>query len=176
MNFFPVRIALALFLFPMVLPAAEPLNLPNPGFEEGTAGWRFKESAPMSSVTADAAHEGTSGLRVEDNDEAEGSNAISGMVPVVAGSRYTLTFWAKSSAPPPAAGVFVWFYSPDKKLTDEKNRPVSMVGAGDGKWRQQTLEFTVPEGVAYAALWVHSLGKAKGTLDFDEFEIRESGN
>lgn len=156
------------------LQAGDPLPLMNPGFEEGDAGWRFKESSPMSSATADAAYEGSAGLRVEDNDGADGSNAISGMVPVVAGNSYELKFWARSSSPPPVAGVFVWFYSPDKKLIDDKDRPVSMVGTGDGKWHQKSLRFTIPDGVAYLALWVHSLSKATGIVDFDGFEIRES--
>lgn len=172
-----IPLVLAVLLFfsvSLLFSAGEPLPMVNPGFEEGDAGWRFKEPTPMSTVTGDAAYEGAAGLRVEDTDGVAGSNAISGMVPVVAGTRYVLTFWAKSSTPPPLAGVFLWYYSSDKKLIELKDRPASMVGAGDGKWRQQTLEFTIPEGVSYAALWVHSLSKATGIVDFDAFEIREA--
>lgn len=169
----PFCLACLLISTSVYLQAGEPLPLRNPGFEEGEAGWRFKETTPMSTVSGEAAYEGASGLRVEDNDSVNGSDAISGMVPVTAGNRYVLTFWARSSSPPPVAGVFLWFYSSDKKLIQQKDRPVSMVQAGDGKWRQQTLEFTAPEGISYAALWVHSLGKATGVVDFDSFEILE---
>jgi hypothetical protein len=158
----------------MFVHAGEPLPLVNPGFEEGDAGWRFKETTPMSTVTGDAAYDGVSGLRVEDRDSVDGSNVVSGMIPVVAGTEYVLTFWSRSSSPPPLAGVFLWYYSPDKKLIEQKDRPVSMVSTGDGKWHQRTLAFTVPEGVAYIALWVHSLGKATGIVDFDAFELRQS--
>lgn len=156
------------------LRAGEPLALVNPGFEEGDIGWRFKETASMSSVSADAAYDGSSGLRVDDLSPEEGSNAISGMVPVVPGGRYLLSFWARSSSPPPVAGVFLWFYTADKKLIPPKDSPASMVGAGDGKWHRKTLEFTVPDGAAHVGLWVHSLSKATGTVDFDAFEIREA--
>jgi hypothetical protein len=173
---FPRTTLFLLLAAPCLTMAGDVLPIQNPGFEDGTNGWRIKESAPMSETTVDAAYQGDAGLRVNDNDAAEGSQVISSMVPVVPGAKYTVSFWAKSPTPPPFAGVFVWFYSPDKKLLNQENRPVAMVGAGDAKWRQQHLEITIPDGVGYAALWIHSLSKATGVADFDDFEIRESGD
>ena len=69
----------------------------NGGFEDDIKGWRISEKVPMSSVKAEAAHEGKMGLRVEDNDDVQGSSVWGSQVPVEPGVLYRLSFWARTA-------------------------------------------------------------------------------
>jgi hypothetical protein len=173
MKCFPL---LSVFLAVAATAHGQLIELTNPGFEEDLSGWRTKEDPPMSSVTNEAAYEGEAGLRVDDQDPANGSNVISSLFPVSPGRSYQLRYWARTSVPPPAAGVFIWTYDASKKFLDPKDAPAAMIRDADGNWHEYSLDFTVPEGVGYAALWIHSLSGAQGVFDFDAIEIEDLGD
>jgi peptidoglycan/xylan/chitin deacetylase (PgdA/CDA1 family) len=158
-------------LFAALAASAVASPLPNPGFEEGLAGWVTKDA--MSVATPEAARTGKAGLRVTDNDTAKGSDLTSALLPVVPGQALTLTFSAKAQGD--FLAVYLWFRDaagrPVKDDTKKHTGGMPAVGVkkGAGDWTPYTLAATVPEGAATVAIWVHSWGSATGTADFDDF-------
>lgn len=148
----------------------------NPGFESGSSGWALAEKAPMSVVRSEAAHTGSAGLRVTDQSAEAGSSAASGEVPVEPGAPITVSFWARTETPG-LAGVYLWFRESSGKLIKEESQrvgqghPVIGVSKADGQWAPYRLKATVPESAASVAVWIHSFGKAVGTVDLDDFAI-----
>ena len=153
--------------------AQTPLPLPGANLEEDTDVWRIKEKVPMTQISPDAAREGEKGLRVEDNDAAEGSSAVSARVNVHPGKRYRITFWGRTSTPG-AVGVYAWFYKKAGGAFIGQNPPATATinKKGDG-WTEYSFEAEAPEEAGYMALWVHSLGQGTGSADLDDFTIEE---
>lgn len=146
------------------------LTLANAGFEEGMTGWNAKEKVAMSQVSGEAAHEGKMGLRQVDDDEIQGSSCVSSRLPVSAGQSYRATFWARTQTPG-SAGVYFWFFGADGKHLNPTAPPSRNISKGAAVWTQYTLQAQAPAGAASLALWIHTFGKNKGTVDFDDFKV-----
>lgn len=152
--------------------AANPL--PNPGFENGDAGWAIRDT--FSRVTADAAHEGKAGLRIAvDASAPTGSSVSSPRFPVAPGQELTLSFWGRTQTS--FCGVYFFFHSQDGKvLTDPAfkaggGHPVCGIKNTDGAWHAYTLQAKAPPEAAAVSLWIHSYGNARGTVDLDDFAL-----
>lgn len=159
-----------------LLPCAMALPLQNPGFENGLEGWIVLERDlpdPMSSVAADAAREGSAGLRVEDADKQSGSSVVSQPLPASPGRTYKLGFYARAKGANKGA-VYLRFYDNARKIIDPQNLPsVAISKAGD--WENYTLDAVAPAGTAAVAIWIHSWSGATGTIEFDDFSLEEVG-
>lgn len=147
--------------------------LPNPGFEDGAKQWTIGDN--MSRIVPEAAHSGQQGLRVTDEDTANGSSVMSARLPVTPGREVTLTFWARTKSS--FSAVYLWFATADGKLIKDETRkaggglPACGVGKTDGEWHEYSMKATAPEGAAAVAVWVHSYSAATGTADFDDFAL-----
>lgn len=163
----------ALCLLALFAGPARAASLPNPGFEDGLAGWTSRDS--MSSVVADAARSGAKGLRVIDTDTAKGSDLLSERLPVRAGQSLTLTFQARADAN--FLGVYLRFEDAagkvvkDPALRHTDGMPAVGVKAGDGSWAPYSLGVVVPDEAVSVAIWIHSWGKAVGRADLDDFAL-----
>jgi hypothetical protein len=151
--------------------------LTNPGFEDGLTGWAIKDA--MSKIVPEAAHDGAKGLHIEDNDTKLGSHVVSSQVPVITGHTYQLTFWARTTSPGLAA-VYFWYFAGASILTAKDSNgtsvhPAQAVNQCDGQWNQYTLEAKAPENATTIAVWIHTLGPATGTVDFDDFSLVDKG-
>ncbi|MBN8215678.1 MAG: carbohydrate binding domain-containing protein [Spirochaetes bacterium] len=157
-----------LFCFALLLGAQESL-IPNGSFEEGWAGWKHEADPGMGSLSAEAAHGGEKGLLINDPSDEKGSEIFSSMIPVEAGKKYTLVFWARFVSGD-GAGIFLRFWDRDRKeLQQSKN----FVGIKGKAWAKQAGTFTAPEGAVSADLYVRAMLKAKCVVHIDEVEILE---
>ena len=124
-----------------LLPCAMAMPMQNPGFENGLDGWILLERDlpdPMTSVAADAAREGSAGLRVEDADKQNGSSLVSQPLPASPGLTYKLAFYARAKGANKGA-VYLRFYDSSRKIIDPQNLPsVAISKAGD--WENYALE------------------------------------
>ncbi len=153
--------------------AAAGTPLPNPGFEDGAAGWRVEDS--MSTVTNAAAHGGVLGLRVVDGSATEGSSVRSARLPVTEGGHVSLSFRARTRDR--FMGVYLWFFSPegrpvrDPAVKDGWGTAGRAVDRTDGGWHDYAMTSSVPPGAASVAVWIHSYSTATGSADCDDFVL-----
>lgn len=148
--------------------APKPL-LDNPGFESDLEGWTPREKIIMSSVKAEAARTGAKGLHIEDTDEVRGSGLFSAAVPVEVGREYRLGFWARTSIKNFAAVYFTFNGADGKQLAS--TTPSAPIDDADGAWHEHRLAVRAPQDAVTMALWVHTYGKPKGTVDLDDFTL-----
>ncbi|CAN5554087.1 hypothetical protein BH09VER1_BH09VER1_37990 [soil metagenome] len=148
------------------------IPIENPGFELGTDGWAIREKTPMSTVTADAAHEGSQGLHVQDEDTVNGSSALSTVVPVEPGKTYTLTFWARTNSVN-AASVSFWFFTQSRQLIGAGTQtiPGVVITHTNGDWFEYQLTAPAPSEAVTLGIWIHTFSTAVGTVDFDDFKL-----
>jgi hypothetical protein len=154
-------------------PAQDAQLLPNGDLEGDPEAWRIKENVPMTRVSPDAAHQGNTGLRVDDDDPVEGSSAVSPRIDVAPGQRYRISFWGRTGTPG-AVGVYAWFYKKAAGAFIGQNpAPMIAVNQSGPEWHKYSFEVEAPAEAGFMALWVHSLGKGTGSADLDDFVIEE---
>ena len=162
--------AAALTVFPAW--AETRLSLANPGFEQEAEGWTGVVPE-FARLTADAAHTGELGVRIEDKDERQGSNVRSTPVPVEPGASYAVRFWARAVAHSGVA-VYVEFWNADGGMITtqaRKNQIIYTVPGDQTSWKQFTLAARAPEGSARLTVWVHSFNRSVASADFDDFSV-----
>jgi hypothetical protein len=177
MKIHPHYRALATAIFSALAAAAAPAQaphlLPNGDFEGDPGIWRIKENVPMTQVIPEAAHQGSMGLRVEDDDPAEGSSAVSPRIDVEPGRRYRISFRGRTTTPG-AIGVYAWFYKKAAGAFIGQNpAPMTAINQSGSDWHPYSFEVEAPAEAGFMALWVHSLGKGTGSADLDDFVIEE---
>jgi peptidoglycan/xylan/chitin deacetylase (PgdA/CDA1 family) len=166
--------SLLCLLATLVSATAAPLPLKNPGFESGLDGWILLEKdfpTPMTTVTADAAHEGSAGLRVDDQDRQLGSSLVSQPLPAQPGRTYRLSFFGRTPSGK-KGGVYLRFQDASRKIINSEQMP-SVGIEKTGGWSPYTLDAVAPEGTATIAIWVHSWSGATGVMEFDDFALEE---
>jgi len=165
-------------LFPLPSIHAESQLLADPGFEK--QGWTISgEDSGMSSFSAEAAKNGSFGLRVKDDSTTAGSSAYSEYIPCISGKTYKLNGFAKMKGQ--GLGVYLQFYGADKKcLTGPANQGFKydniMVGILDslGEWQPFTLSGKAPADAMFVRIWIHSFGGNTGLLcDIDDLSLVE---
>lgn len=150
---------------------AEPLA--NPGFEEGDQGWNISEKIPISSVVADAAHEGQQGLRISDESTEGSANIQSSRIPVESGQTVTLTFWARSNTETLAAVNLIPFTANNRPLSDDNGKfPAVYLKKGSGDWTFYEHQYVVPDEVTSIGLSIRSWTKSTGVADLDDFSLK----
>lgn len=166
-------LALAILTVPLLIFAETPLELANPGFEQGRDGWTGETS--MSQVIAEAAYEGEFGLRVKDDSDKAGSNFRSQSFPAKPETAYALRFYARNSGNPGAVGAYLQFFdAAGKMLTAPKRYPEIILAVPTTKdWQAFTLVGKAPAEAASVSIWIHSFNGATGMTDFDNFSLSE---
>jgi hypothetical protein len=168
------RLAVAGLVAGLTTQAETVLSLPNPGFEEGLAGWADGTRPPMCEVLAAAAHLGKAGLRITDRDKANGSNLRSGALPARPGGAYALRLWGRTLEGS-GMGLYLQFF-------DAQNRALNTDAAGNHnilglpavrEWAQYTLVGRAPENAATVCVWLHSINAAVVQSDLDDLSVVE---
>ncbi|AHF91426.1 heparinase [Opitutaceae bacterium TAV5] len=171
--------ALTLLAFPLLLAcplAAQPLDFPNPGFEEGTDGFA-RWTAPaadkgMSTTSAESARTGKLGLKVNDRSGSSGSSLYSTRIPVRPGRGYELSFSGRI-VEGGGIDVYLQFFDTAGKLIPPGDRFVMSLRTAAATWTRHTLPAIAPEKAATAAVWIHSYNQVTVTALFDDFSLRE---
>ena len=153
------------------LPAAENL-LANPGFEDGDANWIIKEQTPISQISADAAHTGSSGLRIDDQSEDDSASVITERFDVGPGALVRVSFWARSQDAPFTGVKLALFNDENRWATDDDGRvPGVTVTDASGQWILYSFECRIPDRIRQVAITIRTWSGAKGSADFDDFSL-----
>lgn len=158
------------------LEAQQPLDLPNPGFEEEFTGWVVSnQDNDMSKLSAEAARNGQAGLRVEDRDSELGSSLFSGAVPATEGKKYAAKFWARNLEGEGLAVYLIFFDSQGRYLNKQelRNENLVFVPKGIQDWEQLTVEGEAPDDAATLKVWIHSFTKNQVLADIDDLSVLE---
>ena len=176
MRFSPWFVLGFAVLLTTALEAQQPLDLPNPGFEEEFTGWVVSnQDNGMSKASAEAARNGQAGLRVEDRDSEFGSSLFSGAVPAEAGKKYAVKFWARNLEGEGLGVYLIFFDSQGRYLNKQelKNENIVSVPKGARDWEQFTVEGVAPDEAASLKIWIHSFTKNHVSADVDDFSVLE---
>lgn len=174
----PKFVVVILGLFPLSTIHAESQLLADPGFEK--QGWTISgEDSGMSSFSAEAAKNGSVGMRVKDDSTTAGSSAFSEYVPCIAGKNYKLDGFARMKGQ--GLGVYLQFYNADKKcLNGPANQGFKydniMAGILDsvGEWQPFTISGKAPDDAMFVRIWIHSFGGNAGIVcDIDDLSLVE---
>lgn len=159
--------------------ADQAVELDNPGFEQGLAGWDAAKDNGMSQAIAEAAHDGSLGLRVTDASPKDGSSLASRRFKAVPGKIYQARFWSRAVAGE-GVGVYILFFDAAGKsfnLTKEKEIQFDLgplgIPSSQKEWKEFLIRKTAPEGAVEGQVWIHSYSGAQATADFDEFHVVE---
>lgn len=149
------------------------LPLPNPGFEAGKNSWADDKGS--SQVTAEAAHTGQGGLRVEDPDAENYVRVISEAVPVVPGKKYQLHFAARQLSGH-GVNAILWFLNGEGELIEAVDGSRLLAGPpeNDNKdWQEFSVSGLAPKNAVSAQVHVQSNRVAIGVVDFDDFRLEQ---
>ncbi|SDT88741.1 Carbohydrate binding domain-containing protein [Verrucomicrobium sp. GAS474] len=154
-------------------PAALPF--PNADFEAGLDGWTLgkdDETAGISQVSAEAAHEGKAGLRVKQAADGPGSWLESPRLAVEGGKRYRIAYWARC-VEESGVGLWIQFFDGDKKPIKPETPGdfISLVPPDAREWHPYTFTVTVPKEAAFLSLAIHAFNKRPTVADFDDFSV-----
>lgn len=159
--------------------AEQVLSITNPGFEQKLADWDNQLDRGMSETTAEAAHEGSLGLRVTDSDPQAGSSLFSVPFKVTPGKIYQLRFWGRMLKGD-GVGIYIAFYTADgKSLIARKEDearyqldPLSLPKQ-QKEWKEFLVRKTAPDTAVEGRIWIHSYISTQTIADFDEFHLVE---
>lgn len=150
------------------------IALVNPGFEDEMKGWIVSPSDNGKSyVTAEAAHSGSFGLQVDDDDDTTGSELRSKLVRAIPGKEHELRFFAKPLRGE-GIGVYLVFFDIDRQPLDtpENKKGILLVlPKGPSEWKECRLTGLAPSDAAYVMVRVHSFLKSKVSAQMDDFSL-----
>lgn len=178
-SILPTTWAAALFFLLLVCQpngarAETVLPLPNGDFEAGATGWSDLAS-PFALLSPEAAHTGTSGLRITDASDTQGSTVRSAKIAVTAGQHYAVRFWAKTIQKQ-GLGVYLEFWDEKGTLLTTTARGTIIVLSVPGSaadWTQFTIAAQAPETSVALTIWIHSFNSGIVTADLDDFAVSE---
>ncbi len=166
-------------------PSANAVGITNPGFEEPLPqmgfNWRFTDRKGEWQIrdTSESVHSGDKALEIRFSGTANSNfSHIFQLVPVSPGKAYRLTYWWKFHRISSDEGVFVEVLGKDFRKVYQKGR----MALGTEDWRQEELEFSVPEDchAVIIRLRRHQSrrfdNKIGGTLLLDDFSLQPLEN
>lgn len=145
--------------------------LANPGFEKGLETWNNADDGGMTAVVAEAARGGKAGLRVTDEKDNAGSSLMSANFKVAAGKKLKLGFFARAVKAGEGLGVYLRIFDAAGKQLNAQPKEELVVPGTHAEWKAYTLTSVAPAGSATFHVWIHSFGKAKLTIDLDDFTL-----
>jgi len=146
----------------------------NPGFEEGLGDWAPRMDRNMSSASAEAAHSGSYGLRIVDQDEKQGSGLLSLTTDAEAGKKYEMSFWFRTVSGEGGVQVALYFVNQDGKPIQKK--PPTVVPERSAEWKHVSISAVAPEETTGMFIQIHSMNAGTVTADLDDFELKEVAN
>ncbi len=174
LKYLPLSLAVSLLAVPLCLGSGadseRALPVANPGFEEGSGGWTFDESVPMSRVTPEAARSGGFGLRVEDASRTEGSSAASERMEVEPGLSYRVKLYARRISGDGSA-VFVRFYGENGRVLNGKDSSDFLMVQED-TWAPHEIVVSPPPGAVAMDVWYHSYNSSVSVTDVDDLSVQ----
>lgn len=152
--------------------------LMDPGFENEC--WKLGGGVGLASFSADAAKNGSQGLRLKDDSPDAKGEAYSELLPCVSEKFYQLDGFAKVKV---QAYVSFIFYNDQKKVLtgplssgapyDEKDYFLSLLDTL-GEWKPFTLKVQAPKEATYVRIFLHTYSKGVGwEADFDDLTLIE---
>lgn len=150
------------------------IEMTNPGFEDGLAGWSIPHP-DFTSVDTEVAHSGNASLRLSDAEGASNAYVAQAVRDLQGGATYTLRSWYRGEAlgPRTTAAMKIEGYTAEgtNPLGKYVRQPLPET-AGDWQLMELTVEF--PPEVNRASLLVRLFGA--GTVWFDDvtFERTEA--
>ncbi len=137
-------------------------RIKNGSFEEGTASWYLERGA--ESVETDAVS-GTRAMILPGATKAWADQSIF----FLPATTYHLSVWGKTTAKGDPAEIGVTFTNADGvRLKDAEPAPLAFTSAN---YTQQTLSFTVPDGVATVKVYAYN-GNVDGDFSIDDVSVR----
>ncbi|AHF91306.1 heparinase [Opitutaceae bacterium TAV5] len=135
---------------------AQPVALPNPGFEEGLKGWFVSASDQgRSTASPEAARTGKCGLRIYDRDTKSGSSLYLNRFRIAPGATYEVTFWGRNVEGSGLSVHMIFVDAAGKHMSPEHKYQCSLP-ALQYAWGKRILHATAPEGATHATLWIRS--------------------
>lgn len=142
----------------------------NPGFEDGLTSWEIANGT--FEVSAEEVHCGAQALKVTgagNPDQAWRTQIVAADMPLVAGTEYVVSLWAKATAPdvPVSVSVSRWnnsdgsdyFYSDIQTITQE--------------WAEYTWRFTAQDPASGVQHLVLDLGRSDQIFYVDDVSLKE---
>ncbi len=149
--------------------ASRRISFPNPGFEQGAAGWNIPEKSLFATLSSEQAATGRFSLKIVDSSTRAGSNVTGPRVPLPGEGFYRIR---GRVFPVSGGGLGIYIRRYDKNGKD-LGGTTHLVGLGGAERTWQTFETTLlisPE-VRFLQFWIHSYSKAVVTAYLDDFEI-----
>lgn len=176
MHSSPARRLLGTAFCSLIVAASSALSqtLLNPGFEEGLSDWTLRMDRDMSSASAEAAHSGTYGLRIVDQDAQQGSGLLSLTTDAEAGKKYEVSFWFRTVSGDGGVQIALYFVNQDGKPIQKK--PPTVVPDRSPEWKRVSLTAVAPEEATGMFIQIHSVNAGIVTADLDDFELKEVAN
>lgn len=151
-----------------------PVELSNPGFENGLKGWRVTPKAGPVQALTEAAHSGKRGVRLTDGSDTGSSDLMSQRFPAEARGEYEVRCWARYVSGD-GAGLYLRFYDAKGKGLNSQtlNNEIKVVIPKQATvWKEVNVSGTAPKGAATGEIWLHTMKSAAVTVDVDDFRLR----
>lgn len=161
------NILAALVLTCLAIAAESAAGILNGDFESGVSGWDAKDDNGMSKVSAEAAKNGKSGLRVTDDSDRSGSSFASSRFQVRPEQECRLVFHSRIVSGG-GIGIYFRFYDGESK---QLNPGLDLISVSSTVWKEHVLEVSSPKGSVTGEIWIHSYNKDKVVADFDDFRV-----
>ena len=147
----------------------EPENLvPNPGFEEGAAGWSLGRG---QSIVTDIVHGGKAAVRLEVPGPATGNSNVGCLVPVKPNTRYRVGIWLRRENVG-VCGAYASERDDKGKLTGKRTQVGVTIPKRDGVWLPLSWEIVTEPETTRLSLRA-DIYRSTGTLWLDDFSIVE---
>lgn len=169
---FRLLASLSVLVVVTLLPAATPVLLPDPGFEQEYAFWTGEKN--MSQIIPEAARTGDLGLRVIDESTTAGSELRQTGLAVKPESTYALQFWARSQTARTVGVYLIFLDELGKHLNRADQRSeIYLAVPRQPEWREYTLVAKAPPTAQTVTVRIHSFNGATGATDLDDFTLLE---
>jgi hypothetical protein len=173
-----------MFVFVLGLAALSTLNLQaqtqllaDPGFEKQS--WDLKDKS-MASYVSEAAKNGTSGLRLQDDSPEAKAMALSELQPIQGGKDCELRGFVRVKN---RVYIELEFFDADKKkISGKLNEGFSHEVKGSlldqvdtlGEWQEFTVKCLAPPEAAFIRVFLHTYSKGTGwSADFDDLSLTQ---
>ena len=152
--------------------ASQDVDLPNAGFEDGLTNWVVQGGDPKgAAAVAEAAKEGTKGVRLTEVTGKGNVIVLSKLVQATPGKVYEVKFWARvvSGA---AFGAYVHFF--DAKFAQMPSKsPAAYIDSTTSEWKQFDVKQTAPNGAMRVAVAFQTFTNQPVVADVDSVSITE---
>jgi hypothetical protein len=150
-----------------------PLTVANPGFEQSSTslpGWTVSPALPAAGldvqVVRNQAFEGSSSVKIVDNNSSKSLDVFSAPIPVTEGMTYRLS--AKVFVESKSVRGYLRFKKSGSAadLAGSANTQLISIKASGNGWQEMTIEGVAPSGAEYAEISFYMGGSGTGTAAY----------